>query len=433
VAVLAAGCVYYNSLYNAEQLFEAGRRAHREGHDSLARDHFSQVVVKAARGYRQEPEGEWADDALLLLGRAYLELGDLRNGRSALEQAEALATRDDVRTAARLYLGVSYVQAGDTATALPLLNGSLDDLSGGEWAAEGHLWRARVLLGAGETSSGWWDLERSGVLDDGLRMDAALERVRWGVQLDDRSQAARGVGQLLTYAEAGQRVDTVLALVRGAADRWGPDVAASLLAGADTSRWQRNPRGLVQLGRAGLLREAGDTAGAERLVHGVADGYGASAAEARVALGAAQLREARDLLDARDALPLLLPALSAPDVAALVDGLEELERLAERGLADPLAWFAAGELARDRLGAPELARGLFLAYADQSPTDAWTPKALLAALGVTTDEGGRAWLRGRLEGRAESPYVLAARGEPAPGLEALEEELARRLQEMTAR
>jgi hypothetical protein len=80
-----------------------------------------------------------------------------------------------------------------------------------------------------------------------------------------------------------------------------------------------------------------------------------------------------------------------------------------------------------------LARGLFLAYADQTPSDPWAPKALLAALDVTSDEGGRAWLRGRLEGRAESPYVLAARGEPAPGLEVLEEELARRLQEMTVR
>ena len=42
-------------------------------------------------------------------------------------------------------------------------------------------------------------------------------------------------------------------------------------------------------------------------------------------------------------------------------------------------------------------------------------------------------LGGRLEGRGESPYVLAASGQPAPGLEALEEELARRLQEIAAR
>jgi hypothetical protein len=80
-----------------------------------------------------------------------------------------------------------------------------------------------------------------------------------------------------------------------------------------------------------------------------------------------------------------------------------------------------------------VARGLFLAYADAVPDDPWVPKALLAAMAVTRDEGDRAWLRGRLEGSATSPYVLAARGEPAPGIEDLEEELARRLKEIVTR
>ena len=94
---------------------------------------------------------------------------------------------------------------------------------------------------------------------------------------------------------------------------------------------------------------------------------------------------------------------------------------------------AAAELARDDLGAPELARGLFLAYADAAPSEPWVPKALLAALGVSGDEEGRGWLRARLEGWPDSPYVLAARGEPALGLEALEEELARRLEPLRTR
>jgi len=433
VVALATGCVYYNALYNAEQLFDQGERARREGRDSLAQARFGEVVLKAAKGYRQEPGGEWADDALLLLGRAYLRLGDLRNARGALEQAAALATRDDIRLAAGLYLGISYAQAGDPDAALPLLDQALKGLPEGRWAAEGHLWRARILLAAGKASAGWWDLDRAGTSHGDVRLDAALDRVAWGVALDDRLQTAEGVDRLLTYGEAGQRVDTVLALTQEAARQWGPDVAAALLAGADSARWQRNPRGLIRLGRARLLRAAGDTAGAREEVFRVANGYGGSAAEARLELARAQLARAQDLLDLHDALPILLPALSAPDVATLVEGLEEVERLADEGFNRPLAWFAAGELARDRLGAPDLARGLFLAYADQTPSDPWAPKALLAALSVTADEGSRAWLRGRLEGRAESPYVRAAQGQPAPGLEALEEELAQRLQEINAR
>ena len=78
-----------------------------------------------------------------------------------------------------------------------------------------------------------------------------------------------------------------------------------------------------------------------------------------------------------------------------------------------------------------MARGLFLAYADADPADPWVPKALLAALGVASDDTDRAWLLGRLEEHAVSPYVLAARGASAPGFEALEEDLALRLREMS--
>ena len=80
-----------------------------------------------------------------------------------------------------------------------------------------------------------------------------------------------------------------------------------------------------------------------------------------------------------------------------------------------------------------MARSLYLEYADSVPGDPWVPKALLAALSLTQDEGDRAWLRGRLERYAASPYVLAARGEPAPGIGDLEAELARRLKEIVTR
>ena len=117
----------------------------------------------------------------------------------------------------------------------------------------------------------------------------------------------------------------------------------------------------------------------------------------------------------------------------LLAALGALDDFTSVGLTDPLAWFAAAEIARDDLEARPLARGLFLAYADADPNDPWVPKALLAALAVASDDTDRAWLLGRLETHAVSPYVLAARGAPAPGFEALEEGLAARLREMKNR
>ena len=192
-------------------------------------------------------------------------------------------------------------------------------------------------------------------------------------------------------------------------------------------------RGDALLARAELLYDVGDTAAARLQAEGVAGGFGEVAAEARILMARWMLERARDLRSIDYARRVLLASEEHPEVVSFLDALEETETLTELGLTDPLAWFAAGEVARDGLEAPGLARGLFLAYADGAHNEPWVPKALLAALAVSTEEGDRAWLRGRLEGRSESPYVLAARGESAPGFEVLEEELARRLSEMRSR
>lgn len=433
--LLAAGpsaCVYYNALYNAERLFEEGERYRRQGLDSLAAQRYAGVVEKAAKGYRRDPEGEWADDALLLVGRAYLRLGRLREARAALEEAALRAGGGSAAGTAVLSLGIAAVLAGDAEGGGALLNRALRDLPPGPAAAEGHLWRGRVLLEAGQEDVGWWDLDRAAE-HSGTRVDAALTRVLWGIRTDNRARAREGMVVLLSTGEAGSRVDTVAALAGAAAGAWGPGVAAGLLAAADSARWEPTPRGKIRLARAVLLREAGDTAGAEAEVRRVAGGIGPAAAEARLELSGWILGPARDLVEARSALAVLLPGIADPRVAGRVEEIQTLTALEEMGFDDPLAWFAAGELARDGLGAPALARGLFLAYADAAPAEPWVAKALLAALAVSPDEGDRAWLRSRLEGRADNPYVLAARGETALGLEELEEELARRFQQMRTR
>lgn len=431
-ALLLSGCVYYNAIYNAQGLFREGEGHRRQGRDSLAAARYAEVVRKTAEGFRRDPEGAWADDALLLMGRAYLRLGELREGRAALEATVRRAGEEPVRLQALLYLGVAYVMSGDGERGTALLDEALGGLPSAGQRAEGHLWRGRVLLEMGQPDAGWWDLDQASS-QAATRTDAALTRVGWGVRLDDPGRAREGMNHLLSSREAGARVDTVVALARAATRRWGPLAAADLLSGADSARWERTPRGILLLARAGLVLAAGDTARAAEDMRRVAAGLGPAAGAARLELARWQLARARDLVEARGALAILLPAVGTPEVGALAGALQDMLELAERGLDEPLAWFAAGELARDQLASAYLAQGFFLAYADALPDDPWTPKALLAALAASDDPEDRAWLLGRLERRAESPYVLAARGEPALGLEALEEELARRLQEIISR
>jgi hypothetical protein len=84
----------------------------------------------------------------------------------------------------------------------------------------------------------------------------------------------------------------------------------------------------------------------------------------------------------------------------------ETELLSRWGVeGDVLAWFSAGEVARDRLGAGELAGALFLTAAESDPTGRWTGKSLLASLTVLGEAGLRERIRTRAIGRELDPWV----------------------------
>jgi tetratricopeptide (TPR) repeat protein len=433
VAGLLSGCVYYNALYNAQRLLDEGEHARRAGQDSVADVRYRDVVRKAAEGYRDQPAGPWAADALLLLGRARLRLGNLAAAEAALARSEELASTPEMKMEARLYRGIALLTGGEMAEGTSLVSQALAKLRRGPVAAEGHLWRGDVLLAAGTTDMGWWDLRQATEMDRALRTSATLARARWAVHYDDTLRARTSFDRLLSYREAGAREDTVATLAGAAAARWGAGVAARFLEGVDTTMWASTPRGRIRVERARFLRAAGDTTAAESIVRHVADGVGPAAIEARLTLAHWRLGAARDADAVHEVARLLVGSKEDSSVVALLGAIRRFEGLVEAAPREPLAWFAAAETARDGLGARVVARELYLQYADSAPGDPWVPKALLAALSLTQDEGDRAWLRGRLERHATSPYVLAARGEPAPGIDDLEAELARRLKEIVTR
>ncbi len=433
VVALLAGCVYYNALYNAERLFAEGEAHRLAGRDSLASARYQDVIRKAARGFRSEPEGPWADDALLLVGRARLRLGELRAGRAALRDVVDRAEEPEVRLSALLYLGASLIESGELEAGIALLNDAIRDLTSEATRAEGHLLRGGALMALGQVDGGWWDLDQAAALHRSVRLSAVLEKIRWAVMLGDTARAREGMSRVLSYREGGELPDTVAWLASRAADRWSAAHAARLLEGLDSAAWTRAGRARLRLARADLLIAAGDTAAGREDVEVVAGGRGPTAAQARLRLAREQISNALNVSDAQAATAWLLPAQDDEEVAQLLSDVQSMARLTDLGLSEPLAWFAAAEVARDRLGAPSLAQALFLTYADAASNGPWAAKALLAALDVTPGEGERAWLRSRLEGRADNPYVLAARGEPSPGIEALEEELSTLLQEIRSR
>lgn len=431
--LIVSGCSYYNSIYNAERLFAEAEGHRRAGRDSLSEARYLDVIRKTGQAYRARPDSEWADEALFLLGRSQWRLGELRAAGAALE--EALIRTDDpvLRSEILLYSAAVFAELGDDMAALRQANAALEGPLEGGALAEAHLLRGRLLLADGHVDQGWADLDRARAIDPSVRVEAGLEQLRWGVLHDDAERSRRAIDGLLAHVDGGVRFDTIVATVRTARDRWGARRAAELLAGADSSKWHRTARGRITLERARLLDAAGDAAAATELAWRVAAGLGESAAEARLQLASWQIERSRDISEVYAVRSILLPAGGDPRVESILSAVEELEMYAALGLEEPLGWFAAAEVARDRLGAHYPARGLFLAYADGAPEDPWAAKALLAALAVSPGEGDRAWLRGRLEAHRDSPYVLAAQGRPAAGFEALEERLDVRLKALARR
>lgn len=431
-ALILGACAYQNVIFNSERLFDEGEAHRAAGRDSLARLRYEDVVRKTGEALRAKPSGSWAPEALYLMGRTRLRLGQLREARAALDEV-VVEGGPETRAGANVYLAVVLAELGDRQAALDLVNTALAGELPDEPRAQAHLLRGRLLSERRHFDQAWWDLDRASELDRRVRVEAGLERLRWSVVHGDVARAERAMETLFSIPEAGAQIDAVRTHMERAARRWGPAAPARLLGGADEADWDRGSRGTTALERARWLDASGDTAAAVDQALRVAGGLGVSAAEARLLLTTWRAERARDLQSLSALRGLLLPAGADPAVAATLAALDDLERFASLGLDRPLGWFAAAEISRDLLGARYVARGLFLAYADGAPQEPWAAKALLAALAMTPDEGDRAWLRGRLEAHAGNPYVLAAHGGSAAGFQDLEEELGVRLRELTRR
>ncbi len=407
---LTSGCVYFNSIYNARQRFADGERARMEGRTEDARVAYDDVVRKAARSYRKEPDGAWADDALYILGRAYLRQGDFARAIGALTKALERADDDEVRLGAGLYLGAAFVEVGVYDRAAGLLDEAVAGLQGRSLLGEAHLWRARLLFAQGAVDQARFDLVRAEAVDPGLHVAVLFEQLAHGIAADDQGLAGVAANGLLADSRAGSLVDSIASLVRRAEVRWDPGAAASLLAGARTGDWPPGPRDQLLMQRIDLLARAGDTLAVESEAGWASRGTTPGAEAARLVVASIRLRRTVEVEALDEVRTILLPAGGNPQVAALAADIRRVELLDEWGATDdPVAWFVAAEMARDRLGSPRLARGLFLRFASEAPASPWAGKAVLAALATTPDPRSDPALRAGLEARRTDPYVAGVR------------------------
>ena len=405
------GCAYFNSLYNARRAFEEGQSARLQDRSAQAASAYLEAIERAARSYRSDEEGRWADDALYIIGRSYYHGGDWARSRAALERLLQISGDSALRAGARVHLGGVALATGRRELGLQMLDDALDRVPDPALRAEAHIWRARASFDAGWVEEGWASLDRSEAASREMRVQVGLERLVRGIGHDHFGHALSGATAVLEAPSGEPWADTVFAAVERADILWGAERAATLLAAAERSEWSPRARGRARIRRAQALARAGDTVAATEAALDLARGNDRIAHEARVALARWRLSSVDRLEQLEEVRAILLPALALPEALRLIDFMEQVGLFAERAgtTNDHLALFAGAEVARDSLDSPTLARQLFTLYADRDRGAAWEGKALMAALELTGDPAEREALIARLDGMSANIYVQASK------------------------
>jgi tetratricopeptide (TPR) repeat protein len=404
------GCIFNNTLHNAEGLYREAENLRLTGQDSAGSVRYHEVVAKATKGYQAEEDGGWADDALLLIAKAQLRLGAIPEANLALERLLEISTDSDVRGQALLYRGALAVAVGETHLGLALLDDAIEDMDDPTYRAEGHLWRARSFFELGMVEQGWRDLDRAGEVHASQVVPAGFERVTWGFALRDLTRIHQGIQALILTSRAQVSSDSVTSLVGRFADQWGPQGALVLLDNAEDAQWSRDARDRLLMTRAWLAHEAGDMTRARKDARSVGSGVGERASSARVTLVRWSLAEVETVEQLGQLRAVLFPAVTSEEAQTMLNAIRRVELLTEYGLEDePIALVGAAEISRDVLGAPRLSSALYQTYAAAVPDAPWSGKALLASRALTTDPAQRKWLDQKIGALSEDAYARYAR------------------------
>ncbi|HUF14128.1 MAG TPA: hypothetical protein VMN78_13595 [Longimicrobiales bacterium] len=436
LAILAiAGCAYFNALYNARRLYDVAEAAADRGDIAAAEAAHRESLEKAARSLERDPDGRWADDALLLVGQNQFALGDCRAAEAALGRVLRETSDAEVAARARAYIGAARYCLEEPADAAAMLDQSLARLERGT-AIEGfaRLWRARARFELGQTDSAWADLSHAAAREDALGRAAALEQIGRAIEHDRPALAIDAFHRLLADPAGDLHSDSIARLADAVAARWGGAQARAALEPAPRAPWAGEVRDELVVERARHAAAAGDTALAlQELEHAATRSADAAANSARELMARLLLAAATEPAHLTEVRRVLLPALARQRVRPLIHSIGLVETLldqAQRG--QPLALFGAAEVARDRLGAHALARALFIGYAEMAGGGPWSTKARLAALQLDPTPEQAAALRERIAA-AGDPYAVAARGSAAAGYEESEARLDQALRGLIER
>lgn len=158
--ILASGCVYYNTFYNAKKQYREAESKREEAENVSATIHrsrqmtlryrelYMRAILKASIVLDRHPESEWVDDSLLLIGKAFYRRGSYRDALLKFQELQDNFPESLLLTEARYWKGLSLWAAGRAEEARPVLAGV------GESADPEFTGNARLALAELEAEAG---------------------------------------------------------------------------------------------------------------------------------------------------------------------------------------------------------------------------------------------------------------------------------------
>ncbi len=392
VVLLSASCVYYNTMYDAEQSYDRAVERARVGERVQANVHYDSVIARTDRLITKHPDSKHAAPAALMKARA--EIARERPEDAAATAAGVAALTEDPRLlgiAAGLE-GIARSERGEYAEAERLLGRGLESEASDEDRALFHFHRGVTRLNLGDPDLAAEDLAAASEQDrlaPEVRLDLARGLSEAGRHEEAIVVTAGVVGddRLASFGSFATAVDAQLDTLahrapEGLASALGEQLSQPALTGTKEA--------LLHYYR-GLSHElSGDRDSALAAYDNARVREGRYAAEAEYRAARLRIETARrpaDIVETRQGLArarsIPEPAVAA-DVARLFGQVEEFANLVEayetRGASAAEAALRAAEVAGGQLGARRVARGLYLRYLDLAPDSRWQAKAIAGAM-----------------------------------------------------
>lgn len=146
---LTAGCVYFNTFYNANQYFKQAEKLSRSPNADPTRQQielYDKVIERCARVIRDHKSSKYVDDALFLMGKSFLAKGESQKAIDTFEQLVVNYPRSGYVDEASLLIGQAYYSVGDQDQALAVFQSTVENYPHRSFAVRAQFLIADILF-----------------------------------------------------------------------------------------------------------------------------------------------------------------------------------------------------------------------------------------------------------------------------------------------